>query len=159
MNRAMRRIVSLSVVLLIAASPLVATQPHCTLRLHTEANPRDTEVFAAQVQSKFTGKTVTIQKTPTISERDVVAFYPYPARDGSYGALFELDDHGRIALDTLSIERRGTFLFVFANGRPITELQIDRRISDGKIYIASGLFSADIELMKKEWRVIGRRKK
>jgi hypothetical protein len=62
-------------------------------------------------------------------------------------------------LEALSIERRGGLLFVFVNGRPITELQIDKRVSDGKIYIASGLTEADIKLMKKDWRLIGQKKK
>jgi hypothetical protein len=96
---------------------------------------------------------------PRISERDVIAFSPYPSKNGTYGALFQLDEHGRIVLDALSIERRGSFLFVFVNGRPITELEIDKRVSDGKIYIASGLTAADIELMKKDWRLIGQRKR
>ena len=82
-----------------------------------------------------------------------------PAADKRYGALIQLDDHGRIALDSLSIERRGGLVFVFINGRPVTELQIDQRVSDGKIYIASGLTAADIALMKKDWRLIGQRKK
>ena len=45
------------------------------------------------------------------------------------------------------------------NGRLITPLEIDKRVSDGKIYISSGLSSADIELMKKDWRVLGQRKR
>ena len=96
---------------------------------------------------------------PRLSERDVVAFYPYPAGEGNYGGLFQFDDHGRLALDALSIERRGSLVFVLINGRPITELQIDRRVSDGRIYIASGLTKADIELMKKDWRLIGQQRK
>ena len=96
---------------------------------------------------------------PRISEQDVIGFYPYPAANGTYGALFQLGEHGRIALDALSIERRGGLLFVFINSRPITELQIDKRVSDGKIYISSGLSSADIELMKKDWRLLGQRKR
>lgn len=68
-------------------------------------------------------------------------------------------DHGRQALDSLSIDRRGTLLFIFVNGRPIAKLQIDRRVSDGKTYIASGLTSNDIELMKKDWRMTAPRKK
>ena len=96
---------------------------------------------------------------PRLSERDVVAFYPISAGDRNYGALFQLDDHGRLALDALSIERRGSLLFVLINGRPITELQIDRRVSDGRIYIPSGLTKADIDLMKKDWRLIGQSKR
>jgi len=48
-------------------------------------------------------------------------------------------------------------LFVFINGRAITELQIDKRVTDGKIYIPSGLTAADIQSMKKDWRLIGQR--
>ena len=62
-------------------------------------------------------------------------------------------------LDTLSVERRGSLLFVFMNGRPLTELQVDRRVSDGKMYLASGLTEADIKLMNKDWKLIGGRKK
>jgi hypothetical protein len=102
---------------------------------------------------------VAIEKMPWISEQDVTAFSPYPAQDGTYGALIELDEHGRVVLDTLSIERRGSFLFVFINGRLITELQVDKRVADGKIYIPSGLTAADIDLMKKDWRLIGQRKR
>jgi len=88
-----------------------------------------------------------------------MAFSPYAAPDGTFGALFQLDDHGRVILDTLSVERRGDFLFVFINGRMVTGLQIDKRVSDGKIYIPSGLTAADVEVMKKQWRAVGQRKR
>jgi hypothetical protein len=137
----------------------VAKQRHCTFRVHAQANPRDTEVFATSVRAQFSGKEIAIEKIAWISERDVIAFSPYSGRDGTYGVLIQLDEHGRVVLDTLSIERRGSFLFVFINGRFITELQIDKRVSDGKIYIPSGLTAADIDLMKKDWRLIGEKKK
>jgi len=137
----------------------VAKQSHCTLRVHAQANPRDTEVFATSVRTQVSGKEVAIEKMPWISERDVMAFSSYTANDGTYGALLQLDDHGRVVLDTLSVERRGGFLFVFINGRFITQLEIDKRVSDGRIYIPSGLTAADIELMKKDWRLIGQKKK
>jgi hypothetical protein len=136
-----------------------AKKPHCTLRIHAEANANDGTVFSTTIRSQFSGKNVVIEKTPSLSEHDVVAFRPYPAPDGSYGVLLQLDDHGKMALDALSIERRGSFLFIFVNGRPLTELQVDRRVSDGKIYLPSGLSPSDIELMRKDWRMIGERKK
>jgi len=132
---------------------------HCMLRVHAQANPRDTEVFATSVRAQVSGKEVAIEKMPWISEQDVIAFSPYPARDGTYGALLQLDEHGRVVLDTLSVERRGSFLFVFVNGHSITELEVDKRISDGKIFIHSGLTAADIESMKRDWRLIPQRKK
>jgi len=146
--------------LLLASAGAAKDRPrHCMLRVHAQANPRDTDVFATSVRAQLSGKDVAIEKMPWISERDVIAFSLYPARDGTYGALLQLDEHGRVVLDTLSIERRGSFLFVFVNGRPITELEIDKRVSDGKLYIPSGLSAVDIDSMKRDWRLIGQKKK
>jgi len=155
----MRTAATCAVIALLVVASGEAKKPRCTFRAHTEANASDGPVFSTEIRSMLSGKKVVIEKMPSLSERDVVSFQAYPASDGSYGALLQLNDHGRIALDSLSIERRGTFLFIFVNGRPLAELQIDRRVSDGKIYIASGLTSNDIELMKKEWRPITPAKK
>jgi hypothetical protein len=144
---------------LLCLVPAEAKQRHCILRIHAEANAHDSDVFSRTIQSQFTGKSVVIEKTPALSERDVVAFRPYPAQDGSYGVLVQFNDHGKFALDTLSVEKRGGFVFVFVNGRAITELQVDRRVADGRIYLPSGLNAGDIELMRKDWRIIGERKK
>jgi hypothetical protein len=136
-----------------------AKERHCTFRVHAQANPQDTEVFSIAARATSSGKDVAIEKMAWITEHDVMAFSPYPAKDGTFGALFQLDDHGRVVLDTLSVERRGRFLFVFINGRMITELQIDKRVSDGRIYVPAGLTAADVELMKKEWRLPGQPKR
>jgi hypothetical protein len=149
----------LALCLTVGVTVAIAKQRHCTFRIHAQANPQDTDVFSMSTRARSSGKDIAIQKLPWITERDVAAFAPYQAQDGTYGALFQLDDHGSVVLDTLSVERRGGFLFVFINGRLITDLQIDKRVSDGKIYIPSGLTAADIEIMKKDWRVIGQRKR
>ncbi len=130
-----------------------------TLRVHLQANENDGEAFATQMLSPATGKKVVVEKVPRISERDVRSFYPYQAADGSYGVLITLDDHGRIGLDTMSVERRGAYVYVFVNGRGISEMQIDKRISDGKLYIAAGLTKPDLQLMAKSWHITGRKKK
>jgi len=127
--------------------------------VHAQANPRDGEVFATSVRAQISGKDVAIEKMPWISEHDVIGFSSYPSQNGTYGALIQLDEHGRVVLDSLSVQRRGGFLFVLINGRLVTELEIDKRVSDGKIYIPSGLTAADIDLMKKDWRLIGQKKK
>jgi hypothetical protein len=155
----MKTLCVIALCLLFALAEGVAKQRHCTLRVHAQANPQDTEVFATSVGARASGKNITIEKLPWISERDVMAFSSYPAQNGTYGALIQLDEHGRVVLDTLSVERRGRLLFVFINGRLITALQVDKRVSDGKIYIPSGLTAADIDLMKKDWRQIGQGKR
>ena len=155
----MRGVVASIIFGLLALTARAATQAPCTLRAHVAGNANDGAVFSTQLRSSITGRNIVIEKVPTISERDVVAFYPVPAADGTFGVLFKLDDHGKLALDTLSLEKRGTFLYVFVNGRPAAELQIDRRVRDGRLYVPSGLTTADIELMKKQWRLMGQRKK
>ena len=127
---------------------------HCQFRVHAEANAQDTEVFSSSIKAKVSGKEVSIQKVASITENDVIGFTAYQAADGTYGALMLLDDHGRISLDTMSVEHNGGYLFIFVNGRAITELKIDKRVSDGKIYLASGLTAADLQSMKKDWHVI-----
>jgi hypothetical protein len=148
-----------SLIVALLAISATGKDRHCIFRVHAEANPNDTVAFSSSVRALFSGKQVAIERMPRLSERDVVAFYPYPAADGNYGALFQLDEHGRLVLDALSIERRGSLLFILINGRPVAELQIDQRVFDGRIYIASGLTKADIDLMKKDWRLIGEKKK
>jgi len=148
-----------SLIVALLAISATGKDRHVSFRIHAEANPNDTATFSSSVRALFSGKQVAIERMPRLSERDVVAFYPISAGDRNYGALFQLDDHGRLALDALSIERRGSLLFVLINGRSITELQIDKRVSDGRIYIPSGLTKADIDLMKKEWRLIGQSKR
>src|SRR5712692_11551628 len=109
-----------SLILALLAISSTGKDRHFIFRVHAEANANDTAAFSTSVRASFSGKQVAIERMPRLSERDVVAFYPYPASDGSYGALFQLDEHGRVALDALSVERRGSLLFILINGRSIT---------------------------------------
>src|SRR5947208_15611989 len=83
-----------------------AKQRHCTFRVHAQANPRDSEVFATSVRAQISGKDVAIEKTPWISEHDVIGFSPYQAQNGTYAGLIQLEEHGRVVLDALMVERR-----------------------------------------------------
>src|SRR5213594_1415919 len=100
----MRTLSVFALCLVFALADGVAKQRHCTFRVHAQANSQDTEVFATSVRGQISGKNVAIEKMPWISEQDVTAFSAYPAQDGTYGALIQLDEHGRVVLDTLSAE-------------------------------------------------------
>src|SRR4051812_31606957 len=102
----MKALLASMLVAMIACSAAFAKKPHCMLRIHAEANARDTATFATSVRAQLSGKAVAIEKIPRISEQDVVAFTPYSHGNGDFGALFQLDDHGRLTLEALSIERR-----------------------------------------------------
>ena len=43
--------------------------------------------------------------------------------------------------------------------RPLTELQVEHRVSEGDIYLPSGVTESDIRLMNRDWKLIGGRKK
>jgi hypothetical protein len=140
---------ALVTVLALSAVAMGEAKTHSTFRVHVEASANNGPAFSSKLP--LFGREVTIEKIATFSENDVTGLQTFRAADGTSAALFQLNEHGRLALDSLSVERRGGSLFVFINGRPITELQIDRRVSDGKIYIASGLTANDIALLRKDW--------
>jgi hypothetical protein len=155
----MTRALAVGLLVIFAAPIASAKSKHCTVRVHAQANEHDSSVFASPVTAPISGKNIFIEKIPAISEHDVSAFRAYPASDGSFGAVLQLDDHGRLALETMSIEHRGNTVLVFINGRVITELFVDRRISDGQLFVPSGLTAGDIESMQKTWPQIGAKKR
>ena len=155
----MTRALAVAFITTMVTAVVFAKAKHCLVRVYAQANAKDTDVFASPITTPISGKSIFIEKIPTVSERDIVAFRAYPGANGTFGALLQLDEHGRLALETLSIEHRGSVLVVVVNGRAATELMVDRRVSDGQLYIASGLTAADIELMKKDWPQIGQKKR
>ena len=74
---------------LLALSFASAKGRHCMFRVHAEASPNNTATFTTSVDAQLSGKDVAIEKVTCLSERDVAAFYPYSAADGSHGTLFE----------------------------------------------------------------------
>jgi hypothetical protein len=135
-------------------------QPVVTVRFFTEANAsgHDSETFSSPVMLHNPPRQTFIQKIPVISERNVVAMYPFPAADGSLGCAFRLDELGRIQLEALSVDHLGSSIVAFVNGRQIIDMTIDRRVTDGVISIPSGLTQIDIVRLSKEFKVLGKRK-
>ncbi len=155
----MRRFAPVFLLFLSLAANASAASKHFVLRVHAQGNANDSSVFATPMVAPVSSRNIFIEKTASISERDVVAARVYPAADGTFGAIFQLDDHGRMLLETLSIENRGQTLLVFVNGRVLTELQIDRRVADGQLYLASGLSSVEIAALRREWTDLGAKKR
>ena len=151
--RFFRFLLPLLVLVFIAA----AKKPPLYIRFHTEVDSSSGSSFATQAHLP-SGEGVTLSKAAQITEDDIKAIYPFPAPDGTMGCALKLDDHGRIALDTLSMEYKGGILLGLVNGRAVTAMVIDRRVTDGILYIRTGLTPAEIELMRKKYIVIGEEK-
>ena len=134
-------------------------QPDVTVRIHAEANPQDGERFANPAALRFPPRAAYIQKVPVVSERHIKAIYPFQAPDGSWGCAFKLDGSGRLALEVLSTDRRGSSIVVFLSTRKAThqviDMVIDQRVTDGVITVQQGLTELEIQLLKKQFPVLG----
>ena len=144
---------------LLALSFLAAAhKPKLTIRFHIEANPNSGSSFAIEAPVPGASRPISISKIADISENDVAAIFPFPAEDGSMGCALKLDNHGRLTLISISQEYRGTLLLGFVNGRAVTAMLIDRRVTDGVITIPRGLTPEEIGLMKKAFPTLGEKK-
>ncbi|MEI8340995.1 MAG: hypothetical protein WCH43_05580 [Verrucomicrobiota bacterium] len=143
--------------LLLALSLAGFAQKHGALSVtfHVETNARDTSTFAVPVNLINLKRQAFIEKMPSITEREISGIFPFPASDGTMGCAFKLDDHGRVWLDTLSIEKKGMALVAMVNGRIVCDMLIDKRVADGIISIPNGLTNEDITILKKKFKVIG----
>lgn len=126
-----------------------------TIRFHLQANEQDGAPFITAVQTTAAGAPAYVKKIPEINENDITAIYPFAAADGTMGCAYQLDPHGRMSLDTVSVENRGRVFVIFVNGRLVSAMLIDKRISDGVITIPAGLTNEEIDKMLLKYRVIG----
>jgi hypothetical protein len=127
------------------------------IRFYTQTTQGDTESFAAPL-TLLNGQSAYVDQIANIAERDIVAVYPYEAADGSGGCAFRLDDHGTVALDSLSVEKKGTLLIAMINGRQAADLMIDRRITDGIVTIPSGITVDEMKMILKQFPIMGGKK-
>ena len=126
-----------------------------SVTFHVETIEQDTGTFAMQVELRSLHRMAYVEKMPSITEREISLIYPFTAPDGTMGCAFKLDNHGRIWLDTLSIEKRGLAMVALVNGRIVCDMLIDKRVSDGIITIPRGLNTEDIEILKKKFKIMG----
>lgn len=68
---------------------------------------------------------------------------------------FQLDAHGRNALEQITTSKRDQFLVTVFNGRPLARMKIDRPIKDGIVYVPGGIFPEEIVAMAQRLPFIG----
>jgi hypothetical protein len=130
-----------------------------SIRIHAETTRQDTSSFSIPVVVEHPHRELFIDKIPDISERDIVAMYPFPADDGTFGCTFKLDEHGKINLETVSTEKRGYSLVAVVDGLPVDQMLVDARVKDGILTIRRGFKPEQLVKMKKFYRVLGEKKK
>jgi hypothetical protein len=128
-----------------------------SIRFYTQTQQGDTDSFSAPV-TLLNGQQTYIDQIANISERDIVAIYPFPVADGSGGCAFKLDDHGTLSLNSLSNEKRGSLLIGVVNGHQVADILIDQPVTDGVVTIPSGITTDDMKLILKRYPIIGGKK-
>lgn len=151
----MKSVPRLFLLLLALACLGMAKKPSVTVRFYAEANARDGEAFSKPITLHNPEREAYIEKVPSISERSIKAMYPFQVLDGSWGACFKLDNDGRLHLEVLSTERKGSSMVIFVvtpkGVHQVVDVIIDRKVRDGVITIPRGLTELEIAALKKEY--------
>lgn len=130
-----------------------------TVRFHAETNPNDGENFTIKAKLANMRRDATLSSVPAINETQIKAIYPFPADDGSFGCVFQLDAQGRLRLETVSTEQRNTALVLYVATKQghhqVIDMLIDRPVTNGIITVPRGLTQAEVAVMKTEFRVVG----
>lgn len=137
----------------------MSQKPKITVRFHSEANPNDGASFATPVDLIYQRRQVYLSRVPDFSEQQIAKILPFPAKDGSWGCVFKLTSQGRIRLETISGEIRGSALVVFvatkSGQHQVADMIIDRPVTDGIITIPRGLTALEIDALKKQFKILG----
>jgi hypothetical protein len=133
--------------------------PQVTVRFFAEANARDGSSFSTPFKASNPPRDIFLQKIPTIHEGNIAGIFPFRAADGTWGCAFKLDNKGRIDLEVVSTDHRGSALVgVIGTARgthPAVEMVIDKTVRDGIIQIPRGLTDMEMAVLGKQFKQIG----
>ncbi len=133
--------------------------PTVSFRFYAEANARDGAPFSTPIKLGNPPRDAFLEKVPTINEGQIKTIYPFRSEDGTWGCSLRLDNSGRINLEVVSTERRGTFLIGFLGTKKgnhrLPDLIIDRTVSDGIITVPRGLTDIEMAVLAKQFKVVG----
>ena len=91
--------------------------------------------------------------SPMVTHRNIRAMKPMPAEDGTWGAVFLLDEEGWKSVQATSAVDNGKLLRVMVSGRPIEFQRISRPVTDDHlICIWRGITEAEIAAMQKKYK-------
>ena len=132
--------------------------PSVSVRLYAEGNPRDGEQFVLRITLVSPPKQTVIRKVPIVTERDIVAFYPFAASDGTIGCYFKLDADGTNKLMQHTIEFRDTLVVAMINGRLACAMMVGEKMTDGIMPFPSGFLPREIVELQARYPIMGKEK-
>ena len=91
--------------------------------------------------------------SPMVTQRNIRAMKPMPADDGTWGAVFLIDEEGWKSVQATSAVDSGKLLRVMFAGRPVEFQRIARPLSDDHlICIWRGLTESEISSLQKKYK-------
>jgi hypothetical protein len=150
-------------ILALGASAFGSSQkPKITIRFHPEVNPNDGSSMAMPVNLHYARRAAYVARVPAFAEKQIKAIYPFESDDGSWGCFFQLNDQGRIRLETMSTEQLNTAIVMYVGTKmgqhQVIDMLIDKPITSGTITIPRGLTPAEVVVMREQFPVIGETK-
>lgn len=135
-----------------------AAEEQITITLNPEAGPQEGAQFVAPVTLLNPPMQTFIRRVPITNHRDIVAFYPFRAADGSLGAYFKLDNDGRAKIEQHTLSSLDQMAVFMVNGRPACAVKISKKIIDGIITLPSGLTPKEVVQLETKYPTIGQEK-
>ncbi len=134
------RVISLFAMFLALSTPVfgMGKKPDkMKLSFHIEGHKTDNPkmIFPYQTQAKQ----MFFQRTPIANTKDLVALKPFPAEDGTFGAVFQLSQVGAKRLAAATTQAQGKWMLTLLNGKPTDSVYINNPVRDGKLVIWQGL--------------------
>ena len=107
-------------------------RPPISITFHFEAHGLDGKKMSIPVKTQLGRKF--IQRSPSISTKDVVAYHAFvsPHPNGEYGVALRLTKVAAQRLRLLSSQRKGQYIIANVNGKVADMLLIDR-VVDGRV--------------------------
>jgi hypothetical protein len=128
------------------------------IRLHAEGQEQEGETFVVPVTLTNPPKQTFVRKVPIVTERDIVAFYPFAAHDGTIGCYFKLDADGGHKLHQHTVEKLDTLVVAMINGRVACAMMVDKQVKDGILPIPSGFMPIEIAKLQTKFPIMGKEK-
>jgi hypothetical protein len=139
-----------------------AKKPKLRIHFHVEAMGNAGGQFTVPVNFKNPPRAGYIETIAFASERNVAAIFPVANPDGTLGCAFQLDQSGRLALETLSRDRRGSSIYISMGTKQgshqVIDMVIDKPITDGIIYVPTGITPGELNMLRQLYPIMGQPK-
>ena len=90
------------------------------------------------------GKRLFFKKSPLTFTKDIQAFLPFFAEDGTVGATFQFSREATRRIAALTTQNSKKWLVAMLNGRPVDAVFIEKPVTDGKLVIWQGMKQAEV---------------